>query len=100
MSMSDFETRLLDELSRLKERLRADESLCRMTLTICAEGRMDGDLQVTFKLGEYTEIVEGGDLESVTQEFLRQRGWSQRHAPLCLPNVQREPATLDDELPF
>lgn len=86
--MSDFETRLLSELARVKETLRRDASLHRMTLVICAEGRMDGDLLVTFKLGEYAESVEGGRLDAVLAEFLRQRGWSQRHAPLCLPNAQ------------
>lgn len=98
--MSDFETRLLSELARVKEALRRDESLNRMTLLILAEGRMDGDLLVTFKLGEYSESVEGGRLDAVLAEFLRQRGWSARHAPLCLPNVSNAPSVADDEIPF
>ena len=87
--MSPFETILLEELAKLKEKLRVDESLSGFELTIRAEGRLDGDLEVSFELGDRYGLgsVKCGSIAAAREEFLRRRGWSARHAPLCLPNV-------------
>ncbi len=102
--MSPFETILLEAVARLKESLRVDESLTGFMLEITATGRLDGDVSVTFKLGDYYGLgsVSAGGLASVAEEFLRRRGWQERHAPLCLPNVSGESAQspADDEIPY
>jgi hypothetical protein len=88
--MTPFETILLEELARVKEKLRQDETLSGLTLTITATGRMDGELSVTFAVADYYggKSVEAGSLAPAIAEFLRRRGWNARHAPLCLPNVR------------
>ncbi len=103
--MSPFETILLEEVARLKRALLAkDESLSGFTLEITATGRLDGDVSVSFKLGDYYGLgsVSAGALASVAEEFLRRRGWQERHGALCLPNVSGEStqSSADDEIPF
>ena len=102
--MSPFETILLEEVAKLKSELaRADESLSGFDLTIHASGRLDGDVEVSFSLGDYYAggSCRAGSLGATLQEFLRRRNWIARNAPLCLPNVS--PASSQaagDEIPF
>ena len=102
--MSPFETILLEEIAKLKDELaRADESLSGFDLTINATGRLDGDVEVSFTLGDYYGggSAKSGSLGAALAEFLRRRNWTARNAPLCLPNVS--PASsqaADDEMPF
>ena len=88
--MTSFETSLLAEIAAAKCELKKDESLFGFTLTITASGRIDGDVDVSFTLGgRYGEqSVTSGSLAPAIAEFLRRRGWQERHAPLCLPNVE------------
>lgn len=103
--IATFEKILLEEVARLKEQLRVDESLSGFTLEITATGRLDGDVSVSFKLGDYYGLgsVSAGGLAPALAEFLRRRGWQERHAPLCLPNVSAKSAPAnasDDEIPY
>ncbi len=100
--MSPFETILLEEVARLKESLRRDESLTGFTLEITATGRLDGDVSVSFKLGDYYGLgsVSAGQLAPAREEFLRRRGWQERHTALCLPNASVPARSADDEIPF
>lgn len=93
---STFEQVLLAEIASVRHRLAQDESLARFELCVHASGRMDGDVSVTFSVGEYSTSVSGDSFDSVVSELLRQRGWQKRHAPLCLPNA----APVADEVPF
>ena len=98
--MSPFETILLEEIARVKTALRVDESLSGFELTITASGRLDGDVSVEFKLGDRYGLggVTCGSIEAAREEFLRRRGWTARHAPLCLPNVSsQEDASTSEE---
>lgn len=75
-----------------------------LKITIEAEGRLDGDLKVTFHVSEKwgDGVVKGNTLEDVFIEFLRRRGWNEQHQPLCLPNVKGGDIVGDyaDELPI
>lgn len=91
--MSPFETILLEEIAKLKSTLAAgDERLNGFNLTINATGRLDGDVEVSFTLGDYYGggACSAGSLGAALAEFLRRRNWTARNAPLCLPNVARE----------
>jgi len=46
---------------------------------------------LSFALGRYSEEVRGDGVANVLEEYLRRKGWNQRHAPLCLPNVDSSP---------
>lgn len=101
--MSPFETILLEEIAKLKGELARDESLNGFDLTINAVGRLDGDVEISFTLGDYYGggSTKSGSLGAALAEFLRRRNWTARNAPLCLPNVS--PASsqaADDEMPF
>ena len=75
----------------------------RIELTIELEGRVDGDLMLTYKIGEYGHQVSGRNLDELVTEYLRRKGWDERHQPLCLPNAgEPRPATKfeDDEIKF
>ena len=100
--MTTFETILLEELTRVKEQLRQDETLSGLTVTITAAGRMDGELVVTFSVADYygRQSVEAGSFGPAIAEFLHRRGWVAQHAPLCLPNVTPPRPSDDGSLPF
>lgn len=86
--MSPFETILLEEVAKLKGELARDESLSGFDLVIQATGRLDGDVEVSFTLGDYYGggSAKSGSLGAALAEFLRRRNWTARNAPLCLPN--------------
>lgn len=59
-------------------------NISRLDFTLCIEGRPDGDLKISYGLGEYGSEVKGDFILAVLDEFLRRKGWSDRHNPLCL----------------
>ena len=98
--MSPVETILLEEIARTKQTLRQDESLSGFELTITASGRLVGDVSIIFKVADCYGYAgcEAGSLAAALEEFLRRRGWTARHAPLCLPNVSsQEDASTSEE---
>lgn len=61
-------------------------SLC---INIDTEGRVDGDFKIKYSVREiYGYEVSGNTLEDVFIEYLRRKGWTEAHQPLCLPNVE------------
>ena len=86
--MSNFETTVKTKIAELKTELGKCESIQHFTFQITAEGRVDGEVVLTFALGRYSEEVKGDSVNAVLEEYLRRNGWSARHAPLCLPNVE------------
>ena len=98
--MSPFETILLEEIARVKAKLKSDETLPGFELTITATGRLDGDVSVDFKVSDKYGLgaCTAGSLDAACAEFLRRRGWVARNAPLCLPNVSnKEDASTSEE---
>ncbi len=104
----DFHSKILSTVAAVKEEISKIEDVPEFLLKIVASGRIDGDVKIEFTLSEssYAPDVTGGDLAAVVTEFLRRHGWNQRHAPLCLPNVDPvdesfvAPAKQDEEIPF
>lgn len=86
--MNPFETILLEEVERAKAKLRKDETLGGFTLKIEATGRLDGETKITFEVADYYggQRVEAGSLAPVLAEFLRRRGWNEKHGALLLAN--------------
>lgn len=80
-------------IAEIRGRLREQESISHFTFRIEAEGRLDGDVVLSFSLGEYGPEVRGSALDPVMQEFLRRYGWNAHNVPLCLPNA----GVTDDE---
>lgn len=111
--VSSFEHSLLAELRSIRSRL-ADANIPSMRLDIeVSGGTLHGNLKVTFKLNldSYSGPAEasGGSLDAVVEEFLRRRGWNQRHAALLLGIIEPEatergakaaPEELNDEIIF
>lgn len=84
-----FTQQLVKEMEVLREVLRSDETLSHVHLRIEIEGRLEGDLKLTFGVGTYgVEVSSGSNFDSAIAEFLRRRGWNERHNALCLPKVQ------------
>lgn len=86
--MTSFASHLIATIRQYRERA-ASAGLSRINIAIETEGRIDGDLKITFRVSEgYGEnLVKGNTLEDVFLEFLRRKGWNGQHQPLCLPNV-------------
>lgn len=88
--MNDLTAPLLAAIDAVRDAL-AIADIPAMNLRFEANGRTDGDLLVQFKLcQQYDDDTVGSSLAAVVNEYLRRRGWNQRHAPLCLPNACSE----------
>lgn len=84
-----FERELVN-IARSYRQRAADCDINSLDIRISVSGRVDGDLKITFEIGEpYSDYgyVKGNTIENVFDEMLRRRGWNERHRPLCLPNV-------------
>ena len=83
-----------EAVKAVRQRLaNADQSYFK--LEIDAAGRVqEGDVKITYSLSDSiygSNKVDGSSIEAVTTEFLRRKGWSERHAPLEL----EAPRTLE-----
>ena len=82
-----LERALKTAVQELRQTL-SDENISSLEMEIRASGRtLDGDIEITFKLGGYSQSCEGGQLLPTIAEYIRRYGWNQRHRPLCLPAV-------------
>lgn len=102
--MTDLEQALIEEVRAIRAQF-AEANVSDLRLDIEIDGRvLSGDLQITFRCGsDYGyEQAAGGDLSAVVDEFLRRKGWNNRHAALCLPRCAppAEQPPLNDEIPF
>ncbi len=74
----------------------SEANIGNIRLDIEASGRVNaGEILVTYKLGEQygSNTPEGHRLAPVLDEFMRRKGWNERHKPLALP----PPPSNDDE---
>lgn len=85
--MTTLEHALIEEVRSIRARF-AEANVSDLRLAIEIHGRvLSGDLEITFRCGfDYgNEQAAGGDLTATVEEFLRRKGWNNRHAALCLP---------------
>lgn len=61
-------------------------NLPNLRFDIEVSGRVQGEMKIEFVLGDQygSDSVRGGSINAVVEEYLRRRGWKQRHAPLSL----------------
>jgi hypothetical protein len=87
--MNVFETALVQEVKRIREKLSQVESISSFQLEIEITGRVhEGDLEVRFKLGQLYSTggqVKGGSIEPVVLEYLRRFGWDEKHQVKLIP---------------
>jgi len=96
---SALEEALMRALREVKKELASvNESY--MNFAIHANGRIDGDLNVVFRIGYSSDPVscEGGRLSPVIHEYVRRFDWKRFNAPLCLPNVDTSQDRRIDEI--
>jgi hypothetical protein len=87
--MTKFETLLISTIRQYREQAANSGKVARLDLTISATGRVAGDLKIAYSFSDdYGSGVNGNTLDDVFREFMRRKGWSETHAPLCLPNVE------------
>ena len=76
----------------------ARANIRRIELEISIDGRVDGDVLLNYSLGEYGAAVKGRNLDELVTEYLRRKGWDERHQPLCLPAAgEAKPADGTEE---
>jgi hypothetical protein len=96
MPMTNFERLLIATVREYRNRCQGTP-VRHLHIEISAEGRIDGDLKITYHCrNHYDTNVSGNTLEDVFVELLRRNGWAERHQPLCLPNVEGGDVHGDD----
>jgi hypothetical protein len=70
----------------IRSRLQECEDLPNFELNIEAKGRVhEGEVTISYNLeGYYTDVVKGGRLTPVLDEFARRHGWKKVNAPICI----------------
>jgi hypothetical protein len=61
-----------------------------MYLTITAHGRVHGELEVTYTVGNSileSKSTKGGSLVPTVLEHINRTNWNKANAPLCLPRA-------------
>lgn len=93
---SPLEFSLREEVRRLRDRLAAaSDSLHRFEFEIKCEGRLDGEIKITFELGlNYDVAVKGNSIAAIEAEALRRQDWKAANAPLLL--TADDTTTLSD----
>ncbi len=107
--MTKFEQAVLDEVARLRYQF-ASLDLSNLHFAVRADGRVDGEnIKIKFTVGDNSygsDTVNGNSVDEVLREFLRRKGWTERHDGLSLPYVNQAQdeapvsAQADDEIPF
>lgn len=89
--MTNIENQFRDYVKALRVRMQEVESIDHVTLCFSANGRPDGEWEITFKIDstyKSRENVESGNLEAIVNEYIRRHDWNASNKPLCLPNVE------------
>ena len=109
--MSDkFNTKVLfaaivaNEVKRVRELLKQDESMSAFAMRIDAEGRVhSGEVKITFSVSPTSyigsETVHGHDFDVIVEELRRRRGWNAVNAPLAL-SYDGTIKTDESDVPF
>jgi hypothetical protein len=84
--MSNIE-KMLIELAKVTAKEFNDHEMGYMFVRAELMGRSDGDVRITFLVGEseyHKERVEGTRLMSAFQEYARRKGWEKTNKPLMI----------------
>lgn len=95
--LSQAEAAFVKEAYHIREKL-AEHDLSSFHLEFEISGRVStGDLKFLVKLGDscYSNVVEGNSSQAVLDEYLRRKGFADKHDALCLPSIM--PPALNGE---
>jgi hypothetical protein len=97
--MTEFEKAVVEEVRRVRSILQVNEDIHRFAFEINATGRVhDGEVKITFKIGEYGAAVTGNTVDAAVLEFQRRNGYDSRHSGLVLTGPGTVQST--DDIPF
>lgn len=94
--MTEFEKAVVAEVRRVREIMQRNDGLSRFKFEIEAEGRLhDGEIKVTFAIGEYGASVTANTVDDAIFEFQRRNGFDKRHSGLVLTGPGEVQSTDD-----
>lgn len=97
--MTEFEKAVVEEVRRVRGILQVNENIHRFEFEITASGRVhDGEVKITFKIGEYDVSVTGNTVDAAVLEFQRRNGYDAKHSGLVLTGPGEVQSTKN--LPF
>jgi hypothetical protein len=85
-SLTALERAVRAAVLEVRSRLQQCEDLPSFELEIKAQGRVhEGEIEISYNLeGRYNDVVRGGRLTPVVDEFARRHGWNKINAPICI----------------
>ena len=77
----------------IQEELKEIDTIHRFSFTIEAEGRVDGDIKIGYRVGtDYESSVVAGTVSAALVEAMRRKGWTDSHSPKMISHVTGEVA--------
>lgn len=97
IAIVSFKGALKREIARVLKKLKQDESCAWFSLALEASGRPDGDIKIEYRLydDQAQTYIKGQDLDAMTDELLRRRGWDKVNQPLMLTATEQARADAD-----
>ena len=84
VAIVSFEGAVKREVRAIREALKICD-VSQFKLRIVAEGRVnDGDVKISYRIGEYSGECEGNSMRETLAEFMRRHGWDSANAPKAI----------------
>jgi len=84
VAIVSFEGAVKREVRAIREALKICD-VSQFKLRIVAEGRVnDGDVKISYRIGEYSGECEGNSMRETLAEFMRRNGWDNANAPKAI----------------
>jgi hypothetical protein len=89
--MTDLESSVKKVAFLIQREMKKPENISRFTLHIEADGRIDGDIKIEYRICvNYESIVCGDSVGPVLTEVMRRKGWDDTHRPVMISHVNGE----------
>lgn len=97
VSFKVFEAEVKRTVLIIQSELQKLENVHRFTVSFEADGRVDGDFKIAYRVScDYESSVVGNDMQKVMVESMRRKGWQDTNAPKAISHITGKEIESDD----
>ena len=101
VAIVSFEGAVQREMKRVRNRLAQANIGSTFQFEIYCSGRVqDGDVDITFKIGDYSDNVKGNSVDATLEEYMRRHGWDAAHKPICISSRPLGDEVDESDIPY